>query len=289
MPDKIIIFFFIIFLFNCASEPNFADRKHEKKIEILNAEHIIFIGLDGFGSKYVPKANMPNFKRMINEGASSMNVYNILPPISYPNWSTLFTGIPYNKQKESNYPSILTIIKNADKDISFFYEWSDMKKISDKDNIDSVSIASDYESTVKFAKNIKKNKPVFSSIVYSEPDNTGHEKMYGSKQYYKKLEQLDDFISIIIQASMDAGIYNNTVFIISSDHGGLLFEHQVNLNSIRRIPLVFFGKGIKKGYTITSPSSICDIAPTIAIILGLDAPSEWTGIPLWEIFDLKRK
>lgn len=234
---------------------------------------------------YVPKANMPNLKKLITEGSSGMDVYNILPPVSYSNWSALFTGIPFNKQEKNNSPSILAIIKNADKSISFFYEWSGMKDIGGKDNIDSIHIDSDYESTLKIAEHIRENKPVFTSIVYSEPDNTGHEKSYGSKSYYKKLELLDSFIEIIIQSAMDAGIYNDTVFIISSDHGGLLFEHQVNLKSIRKIPLVFFGKSIKKGHKILFPAMIHDIAPTMAVILGLDVPSVWTGIPLWEIFE----
>ena len=281
---KIIFLINIFFLFNCTSEPKLINRENKNRTDITHSEHIIFIGFDGFGSKFIPKANMPNLKKMINNGSSSMNVYNILPPVSWANWSALFNGTPPDSQTGIDFPSILTIIKNADKNIAYFCEWSGMKDISDKDNIESVYIESTYESTLKIADYIKENKPAFTSIVFMEPDTIGHDKWWGSKQYYKKLELLDSFIPVIIQAVIDAGIYDNTVFIISSDHGGIFFEHQVNLNSIRKIPLVIFGNGIKKGYNITGTVGIIDIAPTMAVILGIDVPMLWTGIPLWEIF-----
>lgn len=278
-------FIFILFILNCASEPKLVNRDDEKRTDIIHSNHIIFIGFDGFGSKFIPKASMPNLKQMINEGSSSMDVYNILPPLSWTNWEALFRGTPYYNQNEDNFPSILTVIKGEGKKIAYFYEWSGMKSISDMDNVESIYIDPDLESTVRAADYIKEHKPHFTSIVYSEPDNTGHEKLYGSKAYYKKLELLDSFIQIIIQSTIDAGIYDDTVFIFSSDHGGMFWEHQVNLKSIRKIPLIFFGNGIKKGYKITASVMICDLAPTMTVILGLEAPSQWTGVPIWEIFE----
>ena len=280
----IIPVIFILIFCGCASEPAYVNRDNQKRTDISHAGHIIFIGFDGFGSKYIPKANMPNLKKMINEGSSCMDVYNILPPVSGPNWHSLFKGTPFDKQTADNFPSIMTLFKNAGKDTVYFYEWHGMKSISDADNIRSIRIKSDYESAVIISEYIKENKPAFTSIVYNEPDLTGHKKCYGSKSYYKKLELLDEFILLIRQAAIDAEIYDETVFIISSDHGGEMTGHYVNLKSIRKIPLVFFGKNIKQGHKITATAGIFDIAPTMAVIFGLDIPSEWTGAPVWEIF-----
>ena len=47
-------------------------------------------------------------------------------------------------------------------------------------------------------------------------------------------------------------------------------------------PLIFFGKGIKKGSTY-SPSYINDIAPTMSAILGIAFPNAATGKPLTEL------
>lgn len=50
------------------------------------------------------------------------------------------------------------------------------------------------------------------------------------------------------------------------------------------VPLLFFGKGIKKGET-SRRSEIVDIAPTIATILGISYPNAATGKNLWWMLD----
>lgn len=47
-------------------------------------------------------------------------------------------------------------------------------------------------------------------------------------------------------------------------------------------PLLFYGKGIKKGSTVTR-TEIPDIAPTMAALLGISFPSGTTGTPIGEV------
>ena len=48
------------------------------------------------------------------------------------------------------------------------------------------------------------------------------------------------------------------------------------------VPLLFFGKGIKKGST-TKRTEIPDIAPTLASLLGIAFPNGTTGAPIAEV------
>jgi len=48
-------------------------------------------------------------------------------------------------------------------------------------------------------------------------------------------------------------------------------------------PLIFFGKGIKHGSTVTRSEAI-DIAPTISVLLGIAFPNSATGLPLEQVF-----
>ncbi len=50
------------------------------------------------------------------------------------------------------------------------------------------------------------------------------------------------------------------------------------------VPLVLAGPGIRRGYEITTPVSIMDIAPTIVRLLNLSAPAEWEGRCIDEAF-----
>ncbi|MUP46614.1 alkaline phosphatase family protein [Gramella sp. BOM4] len=49
-------------------------------------------------------------------------------------------------------------------------------------------------------------------------------------------------------------------------------------------PLIFFGKGIKKGSTF-QPAYITDIAPTMSALLGIAFPNAATGTPLFMMLD----
>lgn len=50
------------------------------------------------------------------------------------------------------------------------------------------------------------------------------------------------------------------------------------------VPLLFFGKGIKKGST-TGRTEIPDIAPTMAVLLGIAFPNGTTGSPISEVLE----
>ena len=159
----------------------------------------------------------------------------------------------------------------------FFYEWHELQNICPEDITEKKTILSDIESAGLVAGYIIENKPVFTAVVFNEPDSVGHNKRWGSAAYYDKLTELDSFIAVLEQAVKDAGIYDNTVFVLSSDHGGSLWGHGFNTRRQRRIPLIIFGSNIKEGYVIPAPGRIYDIAPTMAAILGLEVPVEWTG------------
>jgi predicted AlkP superfamily pyrophosphatase or phosphodiesterase len=252
----------------------------------IPAEHLIFIGLDGWGGSYVHKADMPTVKHMITNGASSLDVYCVTPSISWPNWSSLFLGASPKHRTSEQISSIFTVIKNSKREntTALFYEWIELNKICSDETADKLEISSDLESAHKIAAYFLEKKPVFTAIVLGEPDITGHSKRWGSPAYYNKLTELDGFIAIIEEAVKDAGVYDNTVFVLSADHGGSFWGHWGNFLEHRRIPLIVFGNGIKNGYIIPSPLSICDITPTMAAILGLEAPIEWTGKTLRDIF-----
>jgi len=279
-----ISIFCLLFFTACAGT---GSKLHEEKTAgFTKAQHLVFIGLDGWGGSYTSRAEMPTAKRMMAAGSFTLKARCIMPSNSLPNWLALFNGTPPEHIDSEQYPSIFTIINNSEHagKAVFFYEWSELGDICTDDVSEKQTILSDMESAQKIGAYIKETKPVFTAVVFNEPDSIGHNHRWGSEQYYAKLGELDSYIAIIEQAVKDAGIYDNTIFVLSSDHGGTFWGHGFNLIKQRRIPLVVYGAGIKEGYVIPASKSICDIAPTMAFILGLDIPLEWKGKPIMEIF-----
>ena len=286
---KLLVFFIF---FSCTT-PSLPSRKSTLNSNFVPANHLVFVGFDGWGASYLSKADMPTLKRMISNGTSSTEVLSVLPSNSWPNWTAIFMGTRPEKRTEIDFPSIFSVVKKncdvlqidgSDTKPVFFIEWKDLYNICPDDTAIKHEINSDYASAYKIAAYILSRKPVFTAIVFDEPDITGHMKGWGSKAYYNKLALLDNFVAIIEQAVKDSGIYDSTVFVFSSDHGGSFKGHGLNTSKHRKTPLIIYGTGIKKGYTIPFPVNNCDIAPSIATILGLQVPKEWAGRPLIEIF-----
>ena len=100
-----------------------------------------------------------------------------------------------------------------------------------------------------------------------------------------RLQGADAQIAAIIEATKQAGMYDDTIFMVVSDHGGIGTGHGSISMSEMEAPLVFFGKGIKKGHKIQSSVVRYDTAPTIARILGAEAPAVWRGKVIEEIFE----
>jgi arylsulfatase A-like enzyme len=101
----------------------------------------------------------------------------------------------------------------------------------------------------------------------------------------KRLPEIDAYIAQIVEATKEAGIYENTLFMIVSDHGGINRGHGSITMDEMEAPLVFFGPGVKKGYKIDVPVVRYDTAPTIAYIFGAKTPDVWRGRAIVEVFE----
>ena len=276
----------------CTSNPR-ANESYSPEVRSLSSgqvQHLVFIGLDGWGGYFVDKADMPTVKRFMSGGASSLDMRCEMPSNSITNWPAIFFGRLKPKNVDIaaialDSPSIFTLLEKSTGKNVFFFEWDVLENMCTKETTEKITISSNIESARKIASYIIEKKPAFIAIAFDQPDGTGHAKRWGSPEYYAKLTELDSYISIIEQAVKDAGIYDSTVFVLSSDHGGNFWGHGFAFAKQRKIPMVVYGRGIKSGYTIPSPLSIRDIAPTMAAIMALEIPSEWTGRPLTEIFE----
>lgn len=68
---------------------------------------------------------------------------------------------------------------------------------------------------------IKEKHPALVAICYDGPDHTGHTAGHDTPEYYEKLKELDMYVGQIVQAVKDAGMLDDTIFILTSDHGGI--------------------------------------------------------------------
>ena len=128
---------------------------------------------------------------------------------------------------------------------------------------------------------------MFCSVIFGEPDGAGHSKGWESEDYFKMLTHLDQALALIVSAVKEAGMMDETVFILSADHGGKGTGHGGKTMNEMQTPIVFYGKGIKQGAQITESTMVYDIAGTVVFMLGVEQPQVWIARPIKSAFNEK--
>ena len=107
--------------------------------------------------------------------------------------------------------------------------------------------------------------------------------------YMGMIRMLDDQMRRFVFGMQDLGLYSNTVFIITSDHGdyageyGLMKKGAGVPDAITRIPLVWFGNGIEAAGRREDHVSLTDIFPTACELIEAEIPLGVQGRSLIEI------
>ena len=77
---------------------------------------------------------------------------------------------------------------------------------------------------------------------------------------------------------------DETLFILSADHGGHGHNHSGSIKEDRLIPWLAWGPGVRAGHRIIAPISTVDTAATALWALGYPSPPGLIGRPVKEAF-----
>ena len=103
--------------------------------------------------------------------------------------------------------------------------------------------------------------------------------------YYACVSYIDQQIGNILQALEDLELYENTIVIITSDHGFSLSDHnrwsKHNLFKVENhVPLFIRVPGLSSSGKSDSFVELIDIYPTICELLGIEKPKQLEGMSL---------
>jgi arylsulfatase A-like enzyme len=104
-----------------------------------------------------------------------------------------------------------------------------------------------------------------------------------SEPYLRAVSKADHAIGLVLEGLDASSRLAGTVCLVLADHGGHEFDHNVGLAEDVSIPWVISGPGIRRGYQIIRHVGIIDTAPTVAHLLGLPVPAEWSGQIIKEV------
>ncbi len=309
MKRNLLLTLMLAFVVMLASAANSGKKPTRLKAK-AKASHVVLIGIDGWGAYSVTKAHdIPNIKYFMQNGCYTLKDRSVLPSASAINWSSMFMGVPTEMHGYTTWgsrtpeipsayigehgmcPTIFTLIREQmpGANTACFAEWDGIKYLVDTLSISHVECPISSEKDLNTLSNraadyIKANKPAFIAICNDQLDHTGHGEGHDTPAYYDCLARVDRQIGIIMQAVKDAGMWDNTIFILTADHGGINKGHGGQTLQEMQIPFVICGKNVKSGMQINDCMMQYDCAATIADIFGLQRPQSWRGVPAYSVF-----
>ncbi len=90
----------------------------------------------------------------------------------------------------------------------------------------------DHFSTAVAVDTIKRKKPNFLALHLIAVDHFRHKTGVNSSQVDEAFEVYEQSVTEIVEATKEAGIYEETIFIITSDHGQIDIHQNVYLNNV---------------------------------------------------------
>ncbi len=132
-----------------------------------------------------------------------------------------------------------------------------------------------YEVTDKLIENILKNEQDLIIINYANPDMVGHTGVMSAA--VKAVETIDECVGKVVDALKKV----NGQMFLCADHGNSdqLIDYTTGqpftAHTTNPVPFVIVNCDMAKG--IKENGKLCDIAPTLLEMMGLEQPAEMTG------------
>eukprot|EP01029_Cantina_marsupialis_P016160 TRINITY_DN358_c0_g2_i1.p1 TRINITY_DN358_c0_g2~~TRINITY_DN358_c0_g2_i1.p1 ORF type:complete len:320 (+),score=72.77 TRINITY_DN358_c0_g2_i1:235-1194(+) len=290
-------------------------------IVIAYCEKALIIGVDGMGGLYFEQALkwgiVPNMQEIVTLGAGTTKCRNFHPQISAPNWAAILTGMSpvesgvvdnqWNLNQtapstlhEKGLPPISGIGKIPEtvfdvaktspltKMTAASTSWDWFEKILKIDpSVDKFfcSKEDDFRAATWLTELILTSSPDLMFIHFDQVDTAGHHHQWGSEEYYKAIARVDKLVGMLLHAIKSQGIIDETMVVLTADHGGYKTEHGKHFSQLESyVPLFFSGTMIKCGMQLGNNISLANIAPTVLHSMGIKKGKFMHDEALDEIF-----
>ncbi len=269
----------------------------------VGAKHVVLIGYDGFGGNYIHWDELPNLSRFKDHGAWTQKMRSVIPSSSAINWASILMGTPSEIHgfrtwgsrepdlpsavltEDGLFPDIFYLTRKEIPDSSLYcvYTWVGIGFLFDNKVMNDVLHAQSAEEVCSKGLEYLANNPTLTFIYFSGPDGAGHEKGWGTPEYYEVVRRQDALLGQLLDYLEANDRMKDTVVLFVSDHGGTGNGHGGETMEEMETPFLALGCGVKPG-EITDVVADYDVAATIAWVLGLEAPQAWRGRPVLSAF-----
>ena len=264
--------------------------------------YAVIIGVDGAGA-FFKEAETPAFDRIFKKGAVTYNMLTSIPTISAECWGSLLHGVEPEKHgltnrkcmefpypADSPYPSIFRVLRRVRPGarLGSFSCWPAINIGIVEEDLDVYkSNAPDPELTEQILQYLDGGIPDLLFVQLDHVDHAGHTFGYGTKEHLQAITQADERYGRIYDKYAAAGVLDETLFMVVSDHGGTPEKtHGGTSDAEKLITFAAAGRYVNRECPFVEEEEIKDLACITAFALIIPIPETWTGKVPAKLFHL---
>lgn len=264
-------------------------------------EHIIVVAIDG-GGAFLKETPTPCFDKIFANGAVTYQALSSRPTISAECYGSMLTGtgpeihgftnaILWSTPNDINSPnpSLFRRIREVmpEAELGSYCDWNPITHGIVENNLGvSHDTARDTELTPIVCDYIREKKPTFLFVQLDSVDGAGHTHGYGTPQHLNRITEVDLLVNDIYNAVGDAGILEDTLFMVITDHGGFETTHGGWTDGEKYVTFGVTGKNVQN--TAITEMNIRDLSAIVLYALGIEIPAfdekGWTSqipVDIW--------
>lgn len=258
---------------------------------------VIILSIDGLRPDAIELAPMPNLIELMKVSAYSLTAQTIYPSATLPAHASMLTGlcpkthgVDWNDYIPENGIAqgidLFDIAHAAGMQTVLYAGKEKLQQVTDASSLDTFVWINDRDKVVM--QNLLASFPLEFGVLFihfATTDDMGHVYAWLSPEQLSVVYRADEAIGELLAALDTYGIRDETLLIITADHGGHDMTHGSSMPEDMTIPWIASGVGIQPKL-LTSQINVMDTAATAAYVLGLPIPQEWDGVPIYEAFGL---
>ncbi|MBL8100159.1 MAG: alkaline phosphatase family protein [Anaerolineales bacterium] len=258
-------------------------------------ERVIIISYDGLRPDAIDLAPMPNLISLRDNGAHApLTARTIDYPATSPSHASMLTGycmedhgVIYNKFFQymgyAKGTDIFQLAHEAGMKTIMIVSKDKLRQMAEPETTDVFEVAYGEPAIQRTVLPYLEEDFGLMFVHFAGGDNRGHKYGWMSGEYMKVLREGDEVLGEMINTLKANNLFDTTLFIITSDHGGHNKNHIGLLIEDYRITWIAYGPGVVQT-EITRQLYTFDTAVTAAYALGFPLQADWDGIPIYEIF-----
>ncbi len=271
-----------------SAAPAAIDRRVRPNRDLSDADRprAMIVSIDGLRPDAISAERTPILQSLIDGGSYHPRGQAQIPSSTLPNHSSMITGLSvlnhgviFNSDRDGRIikPTIIDAARAAGLRAGFFASKTKFRYLCNQGEADAWAIETDVDRITDAVIPALRNENLdLVFLHYGEPDGAGHKHGWMTDEYFVQVARVDTAFGRVLAALDAAGLRDNTLIVLTSDHGGLGKSHGLPIPEHVDVPFILNGPTIATGraldtgpYAMASPTRPMDAAANALAALGI--------------------